>query len=352
MNGCLLPFIPEQPFVFIPFSCMENLRKTFYLLLCLLAATVMTGSLLSVFTDTENRFFKMLDFPRIQFFVTALVSMILFVIITKRWRWYDYLLIVGMLGGLIIQVNYLGNYTPLVHAPVPDAEGETETKDKISLLLANVKMSNRESQSLLDLVKEKKPDLLLAMETDAWWDKELTVIQKEYPYKKETINEATYGMILYSKMPLQNVAVNYMQHENVPSFECTLALPSGKSFGLYAVHPVPPTRFEDIPDNAGEEEIALLEIGKKVKDRRMPAIVAGDLNDVVWGNTDELTGTENLLHDVRVGRGFYNSYNAENFLMRWPLDHVFVTREFSLTRLERLRDIDSDHFPIFVELVL
>nr|WP_271425199.1 hypothetical protein [Aequorivita sinensis] len=38
--------------------------------------------------------------------------------------------------------------------------------------------------------------------------------------------------------------------------------------------------------------------------------------------------------------------------MRWPLDHVFVTDEFSVQKLEKLSDIGSDHFPIYIELVL
>ncbi|PZX55928.1 Endonuclease/Exonuclease/phosphatase family protein [Algoriphagus ratkowskyi] len=107
-----------------------------------------------------------------------------------------------------------------------------------------------------------------------------------------------------------------------------------------------------MPDNEGQKETALLQIGKKLKDRQLPTIVAGDINDVVWSYMDELTNTKNILFDVRVGRGFYNSYNAENIFMRWPLDHVYVTKEFNLTKLERLSKIGSDHFPIYVKLGL
>ena len=98
--------------------------------------------------------------------------------------------------------------------------------------------------------------------------------------------------------------------------------------------------------------MALKKLGKEIEDRKLPTLIAGDLNDVVWSHVDALTGTQNLLYDVRVGRGFYNSYNAENIFMRWPLDHVFVTKEFRLKKLERLSKIGSDHFPIYVELVL
>ena len=129
-------------------------------------------------------------------------------------------------------------------------------------------------------------------------------------------------------------------------------MPDGKNISFHSVHPVPPTHFENLPDNAGQKEETLKIIGKKINDRNFPTIVAGDLNDVIWSFVDDVTGTDNVLHDIRVGRGFYNSYNARNFLMRWPLDHVFVTEEFRLHKLELLPEIGSCDFPLYVELVL
>ncbi|MDT7828670.1 endonuclease/exonuclease/phosphatase family protein [Pricia sp. S334] len=213
-------------------------------------------------------------------------------------------------------------------------------------------MSNRKVQPLLQLIDSKKPDLILAMEVDSWWEEELEILESEYTYAQETINEVTYGMVLYSKYPLKEVEVDYLNNKKVPSFETTITLASGKQFNFHSIHPVPPTRFEDLPDNAGQQENALEKLGQQITDRKYPTLVAGDLNDVVWSYVDELTGTNNILFDVRVGRGIYSSYDAYNFLMRWPLDHIFVTEEFRLNKLERLPKIGSDHFPMYVELVL
>ena len=213
-------------------------------------------------------------------------------------------------------------------------------------------MTNKKAQPLIKLIETKKPNLILAMEVDEWWDKQLKVLENECPYSQHTINEVTYGMVLFSKFPLENVGVDYLNNKNVPSFESTIVLSHSKYFNLHCMHPVPPTHFENIPDNSGQQENALEKLGQQIIDRKFPAIVAGDLNDVVWSYVDRLTGTEDILYDVRVGTGFYNSYNADNILMRWPLDHVFVTKEFKLKKLERLPKIGSDHFPIYVELVL
>lgn len=294
----------------------------------------------------------MLDFPRIQFFLFSVISLILLGKIIRSWKWYNYLVIAGLLSGLAVNGIFLINYTSLVPVEVPGANELKASDDQFSLLLTNVKMSNSEARPLIELIALKKPDLVLAMEVNKWWDGKLKVLKKDYPYSQHTINEVAYGMVLYSKLPLKRIEVDYLNNEKVPSFESTVTLTSGNNISFHSVHPVPPTRFKDLPDNAGQQETALKKLGKEIQDRKFPTVVAGDLNDVVWSYVDELTNTENILFDVRVGRGFYDSYNAENVLMRWPLDHVFVTKEFRLKKLERLPYIGSDHFPMYVELVL
>ena len=54
--------------------------------------------------------------------------------------------------------------------------------------------------------------------------------------------------------------------------------------------------------------------------------------------------------DPRVGHGFYNSFHAGHWWLRWPLDHVFYSPDFLLHRLQRLPAFGSDHFPILIEL--
>lgn len=332
---------------------MEMLRKITYNILYTVAVAMAVCSLLSIFNNTDSRYLKMLDFPRIQIFITSLTCLIMFLLLTKTRQWYDHLLVVGLIGSMIVQGSYLINYTSLVSDAVPVAkEGTYLPDDEISILLVNVKMSNKKSQPLLNLVETKTPDLLIAMETDDWWVKQLETIETDYPYTQETTNSATYGMTLYSKFPLKEVKVNYLQNDKVPSFESTVKLENGKSVRVYSVHPVPPAHFEDIPDNKGQRELEMVKLGNMVENDSLPTIVAGDINDVSWAATDELTGTKDLLHDVRVGRGFYNTYNANNIIMRWPLDHFFVTKEFRLIALERQPSIGSDHYPIYVKLVL
>ena len=56
------------------------------------------------------------------------------------------------------------------------------------------------------------------------------------------------------------------------------------------------------------------------------------------------------LLDPRIGRGFFNTFHAQHFLMRWPLDHIFHSSDFKLIKIRRLKSIGSDHFPIYINL--
>jgi len=123
-------------------------------------------------------------------------------------------------------------------------------------------------------------------------------------------------------------------------------LPDGGTFSLWAVHPTPPRPGDDTDQRDAE----LLIVAKEVGAQEAPAIVAGDLNDVAWSSTTTLFQEISGTLDPRIGRGLYATFNANWPLMKWPLDHLFASDEWTLVEFRRLSDIGSDHFPILVEL--
>ena len=120
----------------------------------------------------------------------------------------------------------------------------------------------------------------------------------------------------------------------------------GTEFALWGVHPAPPR-----PQNDTEQRDAeLMLVGKEALASEVPSVVAGDLNDVAWSSTTKLFQKISGLLDPRIGRGLYATFNAHWPLLKWPLDHVFASKEWTLGQFRILNNIGSDHLPMLVEL--
>ncbi len=331
---------------------MNSIKKFLFYSLIVLSTLLILITLLSLIYDLRFWYYKILDFPRLQYLILGILFLSLFILANTKWNFPSLSLLLGLIAvivihGLVIYPYLFGEKT------VPDCQAETiKTDDTFSVLLANVLIDNRQSETFLNIVKQHDPDVLLTMETDDWWVEELQVLKENYPYQIEYPLDNAYGMALYSKLPMQNKEIKFLKHNDVPSFHMVMTLPSGKSFNFHAVHPVAPIPSKKYPDNVGEEEVALLKIGRLVAVNPLPSIVAGDFNDVSWSDTSRMFGQEGDLKNARMGRGLYNTFDATSYLMRWPLDHYFITNEFKLVELERLSKFGSDHFPLYARFVL
>jgi endonuclease/exonuclease/phosphatase (EEP) superfamily protein YafD len=143
--------------------------------------------------------------------------------------------------------------------------------------------------------------------------------------------------------------VEFLVQDDIPSIHASFALPSGDRVWLHGLHPRPPEPIRDQDSTPRDAELVL--VGRAIREAgSRPTVVAGDLNDVAWSPTTELFLRLSGLLDPRVGRGFYNSYHADHWLVRYPLDHVFHSHDFRLFELRTMPHIGSDHFPVLIGL--
>lgn len=326
---------------------LSRFKNIMYYVSVVIAILILTTTLLSLITDTSWRYLKMLDFPRLQYFIFGGIMLVLFVWITEIWRWYDTLFAAMIAASMVLQSTYLINYTPIVSKAVPDA---TKKEEGLKLVIYNLYFENDCYEDALQMLDKTDADILVTFETTPTWEEKLAPLRKKYPHSTETINKVSYGMTIYSKFEMQDLEKNYLNNKKIPSYSFKIQTPNTPLFQIHTLHPPPPKHFEKLPDNEGQKEKALIRIGEEVKNNDMATIVMGDFNDVAWGDTEQLMQSGNRLHDIRVGRGFYNSFSAHNFLMRWPLDHIFVTEHFVLTNIQLLDNACSDHYPVYVEL--
>jgi endonuclease/exonuclease/phosphatase (EEP) superfamily protein YafD len=291
---------------------------------------------------------RIFDFPRIQITALSIISIIAYFTIVNTFAVFDKILLGSLFLCIVYQSVKIFPYTFLSSKHVLESTKKVNDKNTFSLVITNVLMTNRESQKCLSVIQEADPDLVLAVETDKWWEKELMPLEKKYPYHSYAPLANTYGMLLYSKFKLVNCEIKYLLDHNIPSVHCVIELPSGEKIKFVGVHPKPPAPQESKTSIPRDAELIM--VGKEAKASKLPVIVAGDLNDVAWSSTTHLFQKISGLLDPRVGRGLFPTYNAKHPLFRWPLDHVFHSNQFKLIELRRLEYIGSDHFPIFVKL--
>ena len=217
------------------------------------------------------------DFPRVQLLVLALPAALGLVTVglpaPLRWG-------AGMVLALAVadQLAHVLRFTPLWREQSLAAPAPGQADARISVMTCNVKMSNRDYGRLARLAARVKPDILILMEVDAGWLAGLTELRRAFDHHIDHPLGNSYGMALWSRLPLSSATVRDLLVPDVPSIRTTV--------------------------------------------------------------------------ELRVGRGFYSSFDARFVFLRWPLDHLFHDARFRVVDLQRLEHVGSDHFPMYFALEL
>mgnify|MGYP000409819273 CR=1 FL=1 len=288
---------------------------------------------------------RVFDFPHFQLTILTLIALVAYLVRFDLKNRKDYIFMVVLVSCFIYQLAKIYPYTPLAQLEVQDSSSNG-SPPKISIYTANVLQSNSNREKVRHAIKHVKADILLFTETDKAWKKSIEeATAKDYKYKIGMPLANTYGMLLYSKFPLINPAVKFLIEDSIPSIHTLFVLPTGDTIQLYAIHPSPPMPQHN--PSSTDRDAELMKIAKTTLKSNYPVLVIGDFNDVAWSESTENFQEVSRLLDPRKGRGFYNTYHADYFFMRWPLDHIFVSAAFRVTEIRREKSIDSDHFPIF-----
>lgn len=326
---------------------MDRLEALGHAIVVFAGMWVVTGTLLNL-SRNPHWYVRGWDFPRPIVAALCLLSGTAYALWIARGAWFDVLFLAALALSFLWQLVNIRPYTPLGRKAVQRARrpagGHT-----FRLLICNVLQDNREHHRLLAAVARERPDVILLVEVDEAWARALAALDATYPHRVSRVLDNCYGMALYSRLPLHEVKVAFLVQDDIPSIHAQCELPDGVRVWLHGLHPRPPEPLRG--QDSAPRDAELMKVAKAIGERpEAPTVVAGDLNDVAWSHTTSLFLKESGLLDPRLGRGFYNSFNARNPLFRFPLDHVFHSRHFRLADLRRLENVGSDHFPMFVVL--
>ena len=303
------------------------------------------------FVAADYWWIRMFDFPHVQLTVLTLVALLVYFFRFDLRNWRDYTFIVVLAACFLLQLTKIYPYTPFAEEQVR-MNTARNPESSISILTSNVLQKNEEYDRVVNEVFRKDPDLLIFTETNTTWRNELRkrLSGYNYKYQMEMPLENTYGMLVYSRLELLEPKIRFLLEDSIPSMHARVKLPSGELIEIHVIHPTPPMPPHDA--SSTDRDAQMMIVAKMARQAKLPVIVAGDFNDVAWSQSTQLFQEVSGLLDPRIGRGFFNTYNANSWILRWPLDHLFTSEEFRLVEMEVGNDVESDHFPLYAKLSL
>lgn len=224
---------------------------------------------------------------------------------------------------------------------------------KISLM--NVLTSNNGYNAVLGNINKFKPDMIFLEEVNDEWLKNMSELDKIYPYSIKHPRDDNFGVALYSKVPFKTSEVKYFGHFELPLIVCTVEM-YNKKLKIIGIHTTPPGN-QDYFTNRNE---MLSELADYVKNDQMPIIIIGDLNTTMYSPSYKKFIKESQLINARKNFGIIPSWSPKsrdvngvifNTLMKVsiiPIDHVLHNSKVKITSFETGKSIGSDHLPIEV----
>jgi endonuclease/exonuclease/phosphatase (EEP) superfamily protein YafD len=317
------------------------LTRFLHVNLAAVATLLVLASFLPII-QTEWWVIRLLDFPRLQIGLALIVLGCVLAFFLRRAPWTTGALLAGMGAAVAGHAVTLWPYRPggenfLAGCP---------TERSLSVMVAKVLLGNRTVEPLLATVERERPDLLLAMETDEWWDEALRPLKRAMPFSIEKITGSYYGIHFFSRLPLVDPTIRFLVDGRTPSVVTGVTLRNGERVDFVGVHPKPPQPWQSSLGRDAELYAAAL----LLRDRKEPGLLAGDLNATPWEEAVDRSRRIAGLIDPRRGYGYVPTFSATSAIESWPLDHIFHEGGFATVSLKRLDAFGSDHYPYIVRL--
>lgn len=313
--------------------------------LLLLAA----GASLLPLVETNVWWIRWLDFARVQILIALAILLLVYPVLAPRRGALAWAGLALGLAAVAYQVYRLYPYPAFMDETMA-AAGECAPQARLRVMIANVQKSHEVAGPFLDRVAEADPDILLVMETDAFWNDALAPLDATFAHSAQSIpQDAAFGMHVFSRLPLVEPRFTDLFGSGTPTLEAGLTLGTGETVRFFGLHPRPPLAWSQ-PTTMRDAHI--LATALAVREGERPAIVAGDFNAVPWERTLRRALRIGGLLDPRVGRGWRPTFMTGSLLITWPLDQVLAQDAFTLEAFEILPGFGSDHRPVLAALCL
>ncbi|MGD9510950.1 MAG: endonuclease/exonuclease/phosphatase family protein, partial [Geminicoccaceae bacterium] len=206
------------------------------------------------------------DFPRQQVVVLALLAGVGLTTAGGLWRPPDQVLLLLLAAAVAWQLGHILPYTPLW--PPQGKRTHSVPQRGLGLLVVNVLMDNREHAGLAAGIRASDPDLVLALETDAWWVERLAAMLPGHRHRVLHPLDNTYGLALFSRLELAEPELRFLLQPGIPSLRTRVRLRSGEEVVLIGIHPEPPSPGE--ADSSLPRDAELVLVGREAAREPLP----------------------------------------------------------------------------------
>ncbi len=269
-------------------------------------------------------------FP-VQFAATALVPLAI-LLSFRQWK-------AAILPTVVLAIS-IARLLPL-YLP---AEQPSYSGTVIRAISANVLHSNREYATFIEYIRTSQPDFLLVVEIDEMWLAELEPLQDDYPYRIAQPDRGSFGIALYSRVPVEDYGIIESAAAGVPMIRATLAF-GDRQLNVIGAHTQPPVRS----GNSEMRNEQLREIAALTAKLSSPTVLLGDLNITSWSPYFRDLLKDTKMRDGRRGFGIQATWPGLPWFAQIPIDHTLVSDDVEVVARRVGPDVGSDHRPVEIE---
>lgn len=286
------------------------------------------------------------------------------------------LLGIGILSAWIIRWNKWGVLLALAlgvnvysllpwYMPPTDTVPNPSPQRSLKIFLFNQGLYNNKGLTIAQTITQYDPDLVMIQEINPQTTQALNGLM-QYPYRLQNLRQDSRDMALWSKYPLSQVQKDVVSPDSMTSIYAQLHLPQ-RTLPLFLVHTSSANHVSTFPLRKTEwQSMADFVTQHPSSDW----IVLGDMNTTMWSELYRHFIQQTQLHNSREGFGIlptwptiYSGWHGPKILQtllnplpvmlkRLPIDHCLVGPNLHTqkTWVITQRELDSDHFPLWIEL--
>jgi endonuclease/exonuclease/phosphatase (EEP) superfamily protein YafD len=295
------------------------------------------GFALVAFWPIENTVSEVFLNFCLQYFLSALIFLVIFCL-SRQWKMAVMASLIMLYAGLFL-IPFLRTAHVL----------KADRFEDITILQFNVSYDHEDVRKVVSWITEKAPDIVVIQEATPDICEHLKDLSVSYPHSLSNPKMGAYGMVLYSKLPLQHYERSFIG--NFTNEYTTVAFQTPEKqipFILIELHAFWPFGGRGL-DERRYELSSISNIIARFPDTRK--LLIGDLNTTPYSpyfkDLEKVSGLRNAMR----GSNFYGTW--PNFLpppLRIPIDHLLVSDKIEVLERQVCPDWGSDHLPVISKI--